>query len=124
MLRVLEAIRRRDVAALQAEVTPDFELHPLVTVWTRTYVGHSGVEAWQRDLAGLWDEFAIDLDDLRTPGGDALVVVGRWRGTPRDAAAPMEGPIAAVIRFEGDKVKSADVFLHEAEAEAAAKPAP
>ncbi len=121
VLRMLEAVNRHDVAAIKAEAATDFELHPLISVWERTYLGHQGIEDWQRDLAQLWDEFTIHADHLRDPGNDAVIVVGRWRGTPKKGPAPLEGPIAAVVRLAAGKVKRADVFLNEADAAEAAK---
>jgi ketosteroid isomerase-like protein len=121
VLRMLEAVNRRDVAAIKAEVTTDFELHPLVSVWERTYLGHQGIDDWQRDLAVLWDEFTIRADRLRDPGNDVVILVGGWRGTPKDGSAPLEGPIVVVTRLAAGKATRADVFLNEAEAAEAAK---
>ena len=121
VLRMLEAVNRRDVAAIKAEVTTDFELHPLVSVWERTYLGHQGIDDWQRDLALLWDEFTIRADRLRDPGNDVVILVGSWRGTPKDGSAQLEGPIVVVTRLAAGKAGRVDVFLNEAEAVEAAK---
>jgi ketosteroid isomerase-like protein len=121
VLRMLEAVNRRDVAAIKAEVTTDFELHPLVSVWERTYLGHQGIDDWLRDLAVLWDEFTISADRLRDPGNDAVILVGRWRGTPKDGSALLEGPIVVVTRLAAGKARRAHVFLNEADAAEAVK---
>jgi ketosteroid isomerase-like protein len=120
--RMIEAVNRGDGEAIKAEVAADFELHPLISVWERTYRGHPGVDAWLRDLAELWNEFTIHADRLQDPGEHAVIVVGSWRGTPRNGPAPLEGPIAVVVRIAGDKVKRADVYLNEDEAARAAGP--
>jgi len=121
VLRLVDAVNRRDAEAITAEVGAEFELRPLVSVWERSYRGHAGVEAWQRDVAAVWDEFTIEAEDLHEPGGDAVVIVGRRHGIPRGASAPLDGPICAVIRFAGAKISRAEVYLDAAEAIAAAQ---
>jgi ketosteroid isomerase-like protein len=116
VLRLLDAVNRSDVEAIKAETTADFELHPLVTVWQRDYRGHSGIEDWQRDLGELWDDFSIEVDEVQPGAGEALVVVGRWRGTPKNAPAPLEGPIAATVLVVDGKAANADVYLSRSEA--------
>jgi ketosteroid isomerase-like protein len=120
VLRMIEAVNRRDAPAIKAEVGDDFVLHPLITVWERTYRGHQGIDEWQRDLAALWDQFEIHADRLQGTGDDTVIVVGSWRGTPKNGSASLEGPIAAVVRIAGDKVRRTDVYLNEAEAVRAA----
>ena len=50
---------------------PEFELHPLVSVWQRTYLGHAGIESWRQDLAELWDEFQLARRGPRPRRADA-----------------------------------------------------
>jgi ketosteroid isomerase-like protein len=111
VLRLIDAVNRGDVEAIKAETAADFELHPLVSVWQRAYHGHTGIEEWQRDLAELWEEFIIELDEVEEGAGEALVVVGRWRGTPKNAPTGLEGPIAATVSVTGGKATKADVYL-------------
>jgi ketosteroid isomerase-like protein len=115
VLRMIDAVNRRDAEAIKAETSADFELHPLVSVWQRDYLGHTGIEDWLRDLDQLWDEFAIDVEEVQAGVGEALVVVGRWRGTPKNAAA-LEGPIAATVRIADRKATRADVYLDRTQA--------
>jgi ketosteroid isomerase-like protein len=117
---MIEAVNRGDGEAIKAEVAADFELHPLISVWERTYRGHQGVDDWQRDLAELWEEFTIRADRLQEPADDAVLLVGSWRGRPRNGPVALEGPIAAVVRIAGDKVRRTDVYLNEDEAARAA----
>jgi ketosteroid isomerase-like protein len=111
VLRLIDAVNRGDVEAIKAETAVDFELHPLVSVWQRHYQGHAGIADWQRDLTELWDEFSIQVDEVEEGAGEALVVVGRWRGTPKDAPSALEGPIAATVLMVDGKATKADVYL-------------
>ena len=117
--RLLEAVNRRDLDAIKAEVAADFELHPLVSVWQRTYLGHDGIDDWQRDLAQIWTEFEIHADEVEDVQDEAVLVVGRWQGRPRNGLGPLDGPIAAIVRFAGGEVRRADVYHDRAAAELA-----
>jgi ketosteroid isomerase-like protein len=108
--RLLGALNRRDLEAIKAEVAADFELHPLVSVWQRTYVGHDGIEDWQRDLGQIWEAFEIHADEVEDVEDEAVLVVGRWQGRSRTGLGPLDGPIAAIVRFAGDKARRADVY--------------
>jgi ketosteroid isomerase-like protein len=116
VLRLIDAVNRGDVGAIKAETAADFELHPLVSVWQRDYRGHAGISDWQRDLAEIWDEFTIQVDEVEEAAGAALIVVGRWRGKPKNAPAALEGPIAATVLVVGGKATKADVYLDRTEA--------
>jgi hypothetical protein len=116
VLRLVDAVNRGDFEAIKAETTVDFELHPLVSVWQRDYHGHAGIDEWGRDLDALWDEFSIEVDEVERGAGGAVIVVGRWRGTPQDAATALEGPIAATVVVVGGKATRADVHLDRTQA--------
>ena len=117
--RLLEAVNSRDLEAIKAEVATDFELHPLVSVWQRTYLGHDGIDDWQRDLAGIWETFEIHVDAIEDAEDEQVLVVGRWQGRPQSGLGPLDGPIAAIVRFDGDKARRADVYHDRAAAELA-----
>jgi ketosteroid isomerase-like protein len=114
--RLVDAVNRRDLAAIKAETAADFELHPLVSVWRRDYHGHAGIEDWYRDLAQLWDEFSIQVDGVEKAAGEALIVFGRWRGMPKNGPTALEGPIAATVLVAGGKATKAEVYLDRSEA--------
>jgi hypothetical protein len=117
--RAFEAINRRDAQAIIDEVPADFELHPLISVWERTYRGHDGIERWVRDLDGIWEEFGVEVESIRDVGGGMLLVLTNWRGRARGGNVELDGPVAAVIRFDGDVPLSANFYLDEARALAA-----
>jgi ketosteroid isomerase-like protein len=111
--QALAAVERRDLTGLLEHADPEIELHPLLSVWSRTYRGHAGIEQWYRDLGGLWREFSLDLESFQDLGEGTLIVRLHWRGLPTDGSTVLEGPAAAVFRFGGDKIVSVDVHLDE-----------
>ena len=119
VLRMIDAVNRRDAETIKAETSDDFELHPLVSVWQRTYLGHDGIDDWQRDLVQIWNEFEIHADEVEDVEDEAVLVVGRWQGRPRNGLGPLDGPIAAIVRFAGGEARRADVYHDRAAAELA-----
>jgi ketosteroid isomerase-like protein len=114
--QVLDAVGRRDLPAILEHVDADVELHPLLTVWQRTYRGREEIEQWWRDVGELWDDFSIEPEDFRDLGGGTLVVRVRWRGRAKGASAELDGPAVAVMRFRDTKAVSVDIHLDEARA--------
>jgi ketosteroid isomerase-like protein len=114
--QALDAVGRRDLPAVLEHVDADIELRPLLSVWPRTYRGREGIEQWWEDVGELWEEFRLETEGFRDVGGGTLVVRMRWRGQARGSSAEVEGPAAAVVRFQGDKVASVDIHLDEAHA--------
>ena len=119
--RALIAMSKRDLPAVQREIDPEFELHPLITVWQGIYRGEAGLEQWWRDLTELWEEFTMDAESFRELEDGRLLAKLHWAGRPRGNAPAVEGPAAAIIRFRGARVLKATVYLDEGSALAAAK---
>ncbi len=111
--QALAAVERRDLIGLLEHADPEIELHPLMSVWSRTYRGHAGIEQWYRDVGDLWQEFSLDPESFRDLGEGTLIVRLHWRGLANDRSTEIEGPAAAVFRFGGDKMVSIDVHLDE-----------
>ena len=107
------AVGRRDLTTLLEHADPEIELHPLTSVWPRTYRGHTGIEQWLHDVGDVWQEFSIDAEGLRDLGGDTLLVSLCWRGRARDGSSELAGPSAAVVRFDGERIASVHMHLDE-----------
>jgi ketosteroid isomerase-like protein len=121
--QALSAVERRDLTGLLEYADPEIELHPLLSVWERTYRGHAGIEQWLHDVGDLWQQFSVDAESFRDLGGGTLVVGVHWRGRAKgEKSAEVEGPAAAVFRFNGDKATSVDIHLDEARALASVAP--
>ena len=112
------AVKRRDLAALLEHADPEIEIHPLTSVWRRAYHGHDGIEQWSRDVAELWAEFSIDAESIRELSEGTLLARLHWCGRARRGSIEVEGPAAAVLRFDGDKIAPVDVHLDEERASA------
>jgi len=109
----LDAISRRDLPALLDLLDPEIELRPLMSVWQRSYTGHEGIERWWSDVAQLWDNFQVEADDFRDVGGDALFLRIHWHGIAKGSGNEVDGPLAGIARFAGDKVALLEIFIDE-----------
>ena len=109
----LDAIGRRDLQAILERVDEEIVLHPLLSVWPRTYEGHAGIRQWWEDVDELWESFRLDAEDFREEEDGSLVVRVRWRGRARGMPGEVDGPAVAVVRFRGDKPSSVDIHLDE-----------
>ena len=117
--RAMAAVGPRNTEAFVANLTEDCELHPLMSVWPQPYRGHAGVEQWFADLAGVWDSFSVEPEQIRALDDATLLVVLRWWGRGKGGGDELEGPAAALWRFCDDKAVSAHLYPDEARALAA-----
>jgi ketosteroid isomerase-like protein len=119
--RGFEAFSRRDLPVMAAELHADFEFNPLMSVWQQTYRGADGVAEWWRDLDDLWETFVVELDTYRELRVGVILIVGHWHAQPKGSGmAPIDAPIAGIIRIAGGKMTNADFYLSEDRALAAA----
>jgi ketosteroid isomerase-like protein len=115
----LDALGRRDLPGMLAVAHEDAELNPLITVWPQPYRGHAGIEQWWNDLGSMWQEFSIEVEDIRDLDDDVLLATVEWSGTPQGAGTPLTGWAAAIVRIADDKLIGLDMHLDERRALAA-----
>ena len=112
--RGLEAGNRGDVETLLEVLDPDVAwhsaLHALIGGEATAFRGHDGVREMLRDLYEAFDEFHIEVSEIRDLG-DRLVVIGRTRARGRESSAETESPIAWVVQFKNDKAISLQAYL-------------
>ena len=64
--------------------------------------------------AELFDDPRPEPEEF-LPSGDALIVLGTWRGTARSTGAPVAAPFAHVQRFRAGKIADMRVYMDSAE---------
>jgi ketosteroid isomerase-like protein len=85
----------------------------------RDYHGHDGVSEVMADWIGTWDDWKIELRDLRGIG-DAVVLSLFQSGRGKGSGAAMAQPVWFVWRVRDGKVAQWLMFSSEDEAVAAA----
>ena len=80
-----------------------------------TYYGHEGViEAFTR-WSGAWDDYRLEVEDLRD-FGDHVLARTRHRGRGKGSGIDVERQVFQVWTLRNDKVVRASMYYDEAEA--------
>jgi ketosteroid isomerase-like protein len=107
--RGLEAGNRGDVEGLLDVLDPEVAwhsgLHAPLGGEATVFRGHAGVRKMLRDLFEAFDEFRIEISEIRDLG-DRLVAIGRTRARGGASGADVRTPIALVTEFRDGKAIS------------------
>ena len=117
--RGLERGNRGDVEALLEVLDPEVAwhsaLHALLGGEATVFRGHDGVREMLRDLYEAFDEFQIEISEIRDLG-DRLVAIGRTRARGETSGADVESPVGFVTEFKNGKAISVRGYLDPKEA--------
>jgi ketosteroid isomerase-like protein len=116
---VVAAFNRRDVPALAAMVTEDFEW----VTWTgavqvTVYHGADGLASYFRD-ADVWEVLNLEVREYRDLG-DEVLVVGVFHARGGGSGVEIDAPYYSAFFVRGGKLARVLSFRTEAEALAAA----
>jgi ketosteroid isomerase-like protein len=79
--RVETAINQRDAEAIGEMFHPEFEFHSAIArAEGGVYRGVEGMREYFRDVDAVWQNFRVELEDVRE-AGDRLLVLWRVTGT-------------------------------------------
>lgn len=122
---VFDAYVRGDQAAMFELIDPDIVSTQFPEqVDVRPYHGHEGVVQVMANWIGTWDDYSIELLELREIG-DCVVAALHQRGRGRGSGVAMEGDVWFVWRVGGGKLVRWQMFSTEREAiDATAEPYP
>jgi ketosteroid isomerase-like protein len=117
---VVAAFNRRDVPALAAMVTEDFEW----VTWTGTvqvtvYHGADGLASYFRD-ADVWEVLNLEVREYRDLG-DEVLVVGEFHARGGGSGVEIDAPYYSAFFIRAGKLARVLSFRTEAEALAAAR---
>jgi ketosteroid isomerase-like protein len=109
--RIFEAVARRDKAAIlalyDAGVEMDFSPDTLADHigGDRSWIGHDGLRALDRELRESFDRFETKYTEL-IDVGEQVVSVSRYRGRGRRSGVEIDGPLQFLVwSFHGGKVR-------------------
>ena len=122
----VDAFNRRDVDALLELLDPEVESHTALfeaMAGSAVYRGHDGLRALFRDLADGFEEFRIEISEIRDLGDHRILAIGQLRGRGKESGAAVESPIGYVAEFkDGRLFRMKDYFDPEDALEAAGLP--
>ena len=82
-----------DVDRMLAPIHPEVEFEPLMAVLEGSvYRGHAGFRRWLVDMAEDWEDFAIDVIEVRDLGGDRILVHARFHARARGSGVELDSP--------------------------------
>ena len=88
-----------------ATLQPDAEMVPARAVLEGSvYRGHEGLRRWVDDMAEDWDDFHIDLHEVRGLEGGRVLVLGRFHARGKSSGVRMDQPAAWICELTAGKV--------------------
>ena len=114
----LEAFNRRDIPALVAATTDDFEWVTLTggTIDSAVYRGAAGIAAYFRDTATVWESMRIEPTEFRDLGAESLLLVSVLHARGMGSGVDVEADLFGLFRVRGHKVAAFRSFGKESEA--------
>ena len=106
---IYDAFASGDVPAVLGAMSPDIvwneaENFPLAD--RNPYIGPNAIlEGVFARLAADWDGFAVGVEEL-LDAGDAVVALGRYRGTHRATGRAIDAQLVHIWRIEDGKAKA------------------
>jgi ketosteroid isomerase-like protein len=89
----IAAFNRGDLDGMLAPIHPEIRFEPLRAVLDGTvYEGHEGFRRWLDDMAEDWEDFRLELVDIRPLGDDRILVEALLRARARTSGVEMAGP--------------------------------
>ncbi len=114
--RGIEALNRRDLAALLTHFDQDAEwVEDLRWPGAETFHGPSGVERSIRKWWDAWGDLFMDIDET-IDIDDRVVLTGRVRARGHDSDVTVEAPFASIYEFRAGKVVRVQVVGSRTEA--------
>jgi ketosteroid isomerase-like protein len=110
--RAVDAVNRRDAAALAEICDREVEWWPALTLGDRgdPYRGHDGVRRYFVDLESAWSELNIEINDLRSIA-DRLLALCSFHGRGRRSGIELEQDGVVIYRVSDGKVTGARTLL-------------
>ena len=121
--RAIEAFNRRDISALVAATTDDFEWITLTggTIDSAVYRGAAGIAAYFRDTATVWESMRIEPKEFRDLSAKTMLVVSVLHARGMGSGVEVEADLYGLFRVREHKLAAFRSFGTEHEAlEAAA----
>jgi ketosteroid isomerase-like protein len=116
--RVIGAFNRRDVDGIVACVNADLEWFPAmpVTVGEAALRGRDGIESYLREVGDAWEEYRVNLEDLREPGEDRVLALGRVVGRGAGSGGVVDAELGQIFDFRDGAISRVRTYLDHAEA--------
>ena len=96
------------------EVDPELELHS--RLMGRMVRGVDGLRAWFREIDQQFDEWQLQVAEIRDVGRDRLLVLGKIHLRGRESRVESDQPMAWLIGFREGRVLRMEMFPDHSDA--------
>ena len=120
--RAFEAWDRGDDEAAARDFAPDVEIDASERVLNpAVYQGHDGARRFREEIAETWDDFHVEIEEMRA-AGDQVVVLVHSRGQGRGSGVAVDARAAWLVTVVAGRVARLRLYRDRAEALALLEP--
>jgi len=117
-----DAITERDLTGAIACCHPEVEFFSLMAqLDAHPYRGHAGIRRYFADIDAAWDEWRVDVEQLRAAADGRVVIVMSTHMRGRGSGLPFAERVANVWEFKDEKLWRAGLYRDPANALRAAQ---
>jgi ketosteroid isomerase-like protein len=99
------AFNRGDLDGMLIPIHPEIRFQPLRAVLEgEVYEGHEGFRRWLDDMADDWEDFHLELVDVRPVGEDRVLVEAKIHARGRASGVQLDGPGAWLCDLRDDLI--------------------
>jgi len=119
--RGFDAWNRGDLDALGAFVAPNVEIDASARILNpATYRGIDGARRFQEEIGEVWEDFRVEVEDVRAAGDGVFVVFVNSTGRGRTSQIPGSASAAWHVTIRDGRATHLKLYRDRAEALAAA----
>src|SRR6478752_2362496 len=109
--RTLVAFNDRDIEALTALTTEDFEWFPSMNaIEGESFFGRDGIRAYFDRLDGAWERFHIVAVEWRDQA-DMVLLLGRVEGRGKTSGATVDSPLGIAFNLREGMISRSRAYL-------------
>jgi ketosteroid isomerase-like protein len=109
--RTLVAFNKRDIEALTALTTEDFEWFPsLIAIEGESFVGRDGIRTYFDRLDSAWERFHIVAVEWRDQA-DMVVLLGQVEGRGKASGATVDSPLGIAFNLREGMISRSRSYL-------------
>ena len=115
--RAVDALNRRDLAALDSLWSEDGELHSrLAASEGHVFRGQQGIRDYFVWLDEAFEEFRSEVVEIIDAGEDRVVALLTFSARGKASGVSLDQPFGIVLTFQGERIARADSYFDRVDA--------
>lgn len=112
--QAFERWNRGDREIRDDEVDPELELHSRML--GQVVRGYQGLRAWFEEIDEQFEQWRLEIAEIREPTPDQLLVLGAVHLRGRESAVEFDQPMAWLLDFRDGRLQRMEMFVDRSEA--------